>query len=324
MIKILSGPTGCGKTYQAFNRLGKKTALYLAPCRQLVYESAIKYGNINSHIKTSDIEVGNISSKLSFRTYEAAQPSAAKTYDVLIIDEAHFINDDERGDHLKHLINSFNVKNKEVVLLSATLNFNIKGAKTIVLPARGEQFIKREVSLDEALSRAAQGIPTLCFHKTRMACGQIARALHVKGAVITADTPVQQRVKIINNFNEGKITLIEATNAMAQGVNVPCANLIDYTYNGYDDKETIIQKFGRLGRTGVTPEGTQLTFYFDERSEQDIIEYKKSIDAEASKNTISMVFKKDAGVVDYDLRTPATNKEKQSLKKEIVKKWHKV
>lgn len=57
-IFIFRGPTGCGKTYQAFNRLNsKKSAIYLAPCRQLVYESAMKYGTLNSEVVTSDLHM---------------------------------------------------------------------------------------------------------------------------------------------------------------------------------------------------------------------------------------------------------------------------
>lgn len=314
-IKIYMGPTGCGKTYQAFNRLGKKSAIYGGPCRQLIYETAQKYGNIKSQIKTSDIKIGNNSAKLSFCTYECITRKNIRQTDVLIIDEAHFMSDKERGPHIRDLIYFANKIGKEVVLLSATLKTIPKGAKIINLPPRGKNFIKKEISLSDAIERAKKGVPTLYFHKFKKDCGKVGEMLGIKHAIITSSTPVADRVRLVKLFQEGKITLLEATNAMAQGVNVPCENLIN-EYNRYDDSAVVIQKLGRLGRTGVTPEDSELTYCigYDQDEIEDFKEEFTSFESKelkASKKTSQ----------DFDLSNPSTKKEKNNLEKAIKKSW---
>ena len=331
MIKIYVGPTGCGKTYQAFNRLNKRMkAMYLAPCRQLVYESAMKYGNSRSHVATSDLKIGDFSkAPISFRTYEACHEKDLINIDVLIIDEAHFMSDRERGQHLVNLVHYMDKRNKKVILLSATLNFTIKGAKIIRLAPRGGEFKKKEISYEEAISRAAEGVPTLIFHKTRMACGSISQMLGMenKCGVITADTSIEDRIRLVDLYNRGKITIIEATNAMAQGVNVPCENLINFA-NSYDGSDVIIQKFGRLGRTGVTRENAELTYWLEpEEYWGKPIDINKEISKIKSKrvnNTISIKKEEDTKVMDYDLRTPSSKNEKRRTKHRIEKAWHSI
>lgn len=62
MKVIYEGSTGCGKTYTAIQDAVKFGAnyLYLAPCRQLVYETALKYGNKQSTIHTGELKIAVI------------------------------------------------------------------------------------------------------------------------------------------------------------------------------------------------------------------------------------------------------------------------
>ena len=331
MIQIYVGPTGCGKTYQAFNRLNKKMrAIYLAPCRQLVYESAMKYGNSNCHVRTSDLNIGDKNNcHISFRTYQACRLEDLKICDVLIIDEAHFMSNTERGPHLVNLVHYMDKRNKKVILLSATLNFTVKGAKIIRLAPRGGEFKKKEISYEAALARAAEGVPTLIFHKTRMACGSISQMLGMehKCGIITADTSIEDRIRLVDLYNRGKITIIEATNSMAQGVNVPCENLLNFS-NSYDGSDVIIQKFGRLGRTGVTRENAELTYWFQPEEYWgkpiDINKEISKIKSERVNNIISIRKEENTKVMDYDLRTPSSKDDKRRTKHRIEKAWHSI
>ncbi len=55
---ILTGPTGSGKTYNAFKHCNsKQKVVYLAPCRQLVYESFVKYHSKGDSLYCSDIHI---------------------------------------------------------------------------------------------------------------------------------------------------------------------------------------------------------------------------------------------------------------------------
>jgi len=58
MKKIITGPTGSGKTYQAISRaraLGRFA--YAAPCRLLAYESFIKYAGPSDRLETGGAQV---------------------------------------------------------------------------------------------------------------------------------------------------------------------------------------------------------------------------------------------------------------------------
>jgi len=320
MIFVFTGPTGCGKTYSAFFRNNKKRIVYTAPCRQLVYESALKYGKTTDAVKTSDIKIGSPQAKRIFATYESINNKDIRNCDVFIIDEAHFIKDPERGQHLINLILFANKIGKKVILLSATMDFNVHGAKVIDLPARGSEFKKEAASYEECLERARDGVPTLIFHARKDECGDIGRLLGIKSAVITADTPVYDRVRLVKLFNKGVITLMEATNAMAQGVNVPAENIINI-HNGWDKEETLVQKFGRLGRTGVTKDGARLTYYFNELDKKSLEEAKEIF--KSPSKTLVIKKKKEGRVVDYDLKNPDTIKNKKRLERAILKTWEK-
>ena len=321
-VLIYKGPTGCGKTYQAFNRAGKAKVIYGGPCRQLIYETACKYGTVHSCVRTSDMVLGDRRNyDRQFCTFECITRSDIRGCDILVIDEAHFASDHDRGPHIRDLIYFGRLCGKKVILLSATMDFTIEGAKVINLPPRGQSFKKIEISEYDCFARIKAGVPSLVFHKRKDACGDIGRSLGVKTAVITADTSVADRIRLIDLYMTGRITLIEATNAMAQGVNVPCENLY-IKYNTYDDPACLIQKLGRLGRTGVTPEGRTLTWCAEHRRQESFVKMAEPFNCqEQKKERLDISPKRRTKVVDYDLRTPATPDQVAELKARIVRAW---
>ena len=249
---IIDGETGSGKTYKAIKKAKEiGNFIYLAPCRQLVYETFMKYRDLKDNITTGEVSSSfEIENNNIFGVYESK--INFKKYRSIIIDEAHFLNDEERGFLLKTIIE----KNKEthnIFLVTATRNFRIlKGFKILKLKSL-YNFKKKQVSIGEFYKRLNAGEPSIIFRRTIRSCG------YDGGVEITSKTPAHERLKHQIAFGKGEIKLIECTNVLAQGLNFPATNIL-IEKNFYDTDETILQKIGRLGRFGVTNKDALLTY----------------------------------------------------------------
>lgn len=247
---IIEGETGSGKTYFSIKKAQELgTFCYLAPCRQLVYETYIKYKDEFSSLSTGEIKITANKPKNLFAVYESYS-NIKSEYDTIIIDEAHFLNDWERGRIISNIIDNFT---GNIFLVTATRNFKkIKGFTIIKLKSLAK-FVKREINYDMFWARVKSGEPSIIFRKYAGNCGNDG------GAVITADTLPHERLQTQLDFTTGRINLIECTNVLAQGLNFPATNIL-IEYNGYDTDEVIKQKIGRLGRFGVTDTTKVLTY----------------------------------------------------------------
>lgn len=236
--KIITGQTGCGKTYHTINeakKLGK--FVYLAPCRQLVYEVFIDYSNVSDQLSTGEVKMGELGGNF-FGVYESLNLDRIKNYNSIIIDEAHFITDVERGGHLVELISQAEKDNLNIFLVTATKNFRkLKGFEIVELKPIKKPPIKKQISYQSYIARKNAGIPTLQFSR-------------YKGdAMMSADTTPSYRLQLQLDYRAGKISFVSATNVLAQGLNMPCENLL-IEHNPYDGDEVLHQKLGRLGRMG--------------------------------------------------------------------------
>jgi superfamily II DNA or RNA helicase len=245
--ELVLGSTGCGKTYYAINeakRLGRFA--YLAPCCQLVYETAIKYGNFGDVVSTGECHIRGTDNL--FAVYETNIDWDA--FDVIIIDEAHFVNDEERGGVLNKVIRNYR---GHIFLMTATQTFfAVRGYKRLTLPSR-QKFIREKVGIREYDARRDAGVPTIKFNRYKKSYSVYT------DNILDADTPADRRLQLQLDFTRRKINYIECTNVLAQGLNFPCENM-EIEYNPYDGDEIILQKLGRLGRPGITPDTARLTY----------------------------------------------------------------
>lgn len=252
---VITGPTGCGKTYRAIKiarEIGGKFA-YLAPCRQLVYETYIQYASPASTLSTGEVHIpaANEIEDSFFGVFESHIPRDVKT---VIIDEAHFLVDAERGAALNKLIES---DIPAIILCSATMtadmrNFQNRAWSNISIPIRGE-WKKRKIESNEFWARVEAGEPSIIFRKYSGDCGASG------GFAITADALPHERLSAQLAFQRGEIKLIECTNVLAQGLNFPATNILIES-NYWDSNELILQKLGRLGRPGWTAKNAELTY----------------------------------------------------------------
>ncbi|MCZ4281688.1 helicase-related protein [Kiloniella laminariae] len=247
---IYEGPTGSGKTFQALKKAKSKGSFaYLAPCRQLVYETFMRYAQPGDTLSTGELKIKGRKSGNFFGVFESQPPKV----DSIIIDECHFLTDPDRGPGLYQKIN----ENPEINIFLCTgtrtfrktelPGFSIEKIKPI------RTFQKKEISFGEFLKRKDQGVPSIIFHKYSDNCGQYG------GYPVTADTPIDQRLEAQIAFSRGEIPLIECTNVLAQGLNFPAQNILIIA-NQWDTTEILAQKIGRLGRPGFNNESDSLTY----------------------------------------------------------------
>jgi superfamily II DNA or RNA helicase len=247
---LFTGATGSGKTYRAIERAGSLGKFaYLAPCRQLVYETAIKYGSFIDSINTGEVKLNGTENGNLYAVYESNIDY--DKYNTIVIDEAHFLTDEERGERLNNILKCFK---KNIILLTATRTFaTLPGYKRVNLPSM-VKFQKRLIDHNEFFQRVEDGISSILFRKYKNDCGLAG------GAAITADTTADDRLEIQLAFTKGEINFVECTNVLAQGLNFPCENLCVES-NEYDSDALIHQKLGRLGRYGITRQDTDLTYH---------------------------------------------------------------
>ena len=246
-LKLITGGTGSGKTYKAF-QLAKKigTFAYLAPCRQLAVESFTFYGEDDDALSTGDVKIGDRSdSNNLFGVFETAFDVGF--YDVVIIDEAHFMTEGDRGSNIRHIVKTSQDAGCSVFLLTATKNFRKPVAyQHIDLPPRMAAE-KTEITFNEAKELRKQGVSTIEF------------VPNAAEAMISANTLPSERLRLQFAFQRGEIRSITCTNVLAQGLNFPCQNMI-LDASRWNTPELIKQKLGRLGRPGFVSDDCELTY----------------------------------------------------------------
>lgn len=246
------GPPGCGKTYKAIS--GAKSFVIAVPCRQLAYEIYLDYQQV-SRIDTGEVHMGDFGNKVC--VYENLSDEVIDQ-DTLIIDEAHYLNDLERGGALFDKIMRNKAAGKRIVLLTATdtLSDEVREALGVVevevLP-----FVtaprKVEINFEQFCKKVARGMTAIVFTKyvpTEDDVAYYADLLdieHDKIGMISALTPTLERVQTQIKFKEGALQVVVSSNVLAQGVNFPAQGVF-IEYNEHDDWETTSQKIGRVAR----------------------------------------------------------------------------
>lgn len=299
MRQLLLGGTGSGKTYKAIHEAKKQGRfIYVAPARQLVYETAIKYGQY-PYDTVSTGECHLYGYRHFFGVYESLHGLNLQGYTTIIIDEAHFVTDKGRNEALLKIINGYQ---SNLILCTATDNFSenplLDTFDKKELPSR-VKFVRKEITEEEFFNRVWLGEPSIYFHKFTAECGK-----H-QGKVINGSTPSYERLKTQLAFERGQIKFIECTNVLAQGVNFPATNVC-LEYNKYDTAELIFQKLGRLGRFGFGHNENQImTFCLKKRDIKDVeIEQKQIPKPKENKDLTQHIID---GLIEYNI-----------LKKELV------
>lgn len=253
-VRLYTGGTGCGKTYKAIT---EATSFVIAvPCRQLAYEIFWDYPSQVSRVDTGEVHMGDPYGN-QVCVYENLSDGVI-SQGTLIVDEAHNLNDKDRGGALFEKILVNKQAGKEIVLLTATdtLSDEVKEmleVEEIELQPFCEVPDKVELDFSQFCEKVRGGMTAIVFTKY---APDDRTVLHYADAfgigeesigVLSADIPSHERLKTQLGFKCGKLQVVIATNVLAQGLNFPAQGVL-IEHNDHDSWEIVSQKLGRVSR----------------------------------------------------------------------------
>ena len=263
------GPTNCGKTYQALERLRTaENGVYLGPLRLLaleVYEK-MKESEIPCTMLTGEERIYEDNSRITSSTIEMLDID--QKYDIAVIDEAQMIADSDRGHSWTRAILGVQAQEIHVCMSPAaekvithlislcgdTYEINRYERKTALL-CEEEPF--------EFPDDVQEGDALIVF--TKRAVLDIAGRLErrgVKASVIYGSLPPEIRRRQIHLFSTGETKVVVSTDAIGMGLNLPVKRIVFVQTDKFDGKHTrplqvaeIRQISGRAGRFGIYDTG---------------------------------------------------------------------
>ena len=285
---MFCGPTGSGKTFNAIKHAREISNRFIiaVPTRQLAYEVFLDY-NLD-FVYTGEVHLGE--GACGVGVYENIKLDMIDKIDTLIIDEAHFINDQDRGGELLEKIAYAISQNKNIILMTATdsiapqLKEKLKIKEIHLKPFEEIQRIDLgDIEDVEDLLKKDPSLNILVF--TKYAPNEATKEHYCwllgvdedKCEVIHAGIPSADRLLTQIKFRKGELQMVISSNVLAQGVNFP-ADIVIVEYNEWDTPEVIEQKLGRAGRPGFGKKYAYRLAYWrpDIQKQQEIpIKYKK-------------------------------------------------
>lgn len=97
-------------------------------------------------------------------------------------------------------------------------------------------------------------------HRCESIWAHLAADNHRVG-LLTGDVPQKKRVKILEQFTNGKLDLLVATDVAARGLHIPLVTHV-FNYDLPDDAQDYVHRIGRTGRAGAS--GSSISFACEE------------------------------------------------------------
>lgn len=263
------GPTNCGKTYQALERLKTaKNGTYLGPLRLLaleVYERMMDAG-VPCSMLTGEEYIFEENSRVISSTIEMLD--IEKEYDIAVIDEAQMIADEDRGHSWTRAI--LGVKAKEIHVCMSPAAQNVV---THLISLCGDS---SEINHYERMTKLVCEKEAFCFPDdvqdgdalilfTKRAVLDIAGRLEREGirtSVIYGSLPPEIRRRQIRLFTEKQSKVVVSTDAIGMGLNLPVRRIVFVQidkYDGHQKRKLLVPEIkqisGRAGRYGIYDTG---------------------------------------------------------------------
>lgn len=263
------GPTNCGKTYQALERLKQaQDGVYVGPLRLLaleVYEK-MKDAHIPCTMLTGEECIYEEDSRIVSSTVEMLD--TGRKYDVAVVDEAQMIADSDRGHSWTRAILGVQADEVHVCMSPAA-----EGVITHLISLCGDTYeVHRYERKTQLLCEdipfsfpedVQEGDALIVFTKKMVL--DIAGRLERRGirvSVIYGSLPPEIRRRQIRIFAEGQTRIVVSTDAIGMGLNLPVRRIVFVQTEKFDGKKTrrlrteeIHQIAGRAGRFGLYDPG---------------------------------------------------------------------
>lgn len=263
------GPTNCGKTYQALERLKRaESGVYLGPLRLLaleVYEKMNDAG-IPCTMLTGEERIYEENSIVISSTIEMLD--IEQEVEVAVIDEAQMIADPDRGHSWTRAI--LGVQAKEVhICMSPAAEKVVKHLISLCGDTEETHHYERKTKL--VCEEKSFGFPEdvqegdaiIAFSKRAVLdiAGRLERD-GIKASVIYGSLPPEIRRRQIHLFTTHQTKVVVSTDAIGMGLNLPVRRIVFAQIQKFDGKETgpltvetIHQIAGRAGRFGIYDTG---------------------------------------------------------------------
>lgn len=263
------GPTNCGKTFHALERLQEAdSGVYLGPLRLLaleVYEK-MKDQGIPCTMLTGEECIAEDNSRIVSSTIEMLDIDSA--YDVAVIDEAQMIADPDRGHSWTRAILGVQAKEIHICMSPAA-----RDVVTHLIELCGDSYEERRYERKTALvcetesfrfpDDVREGDALIVF--TKRAVLDIAGRLEqngMKASVIYGSLPPEIRRRQIRLFSSKETSVVVSTDAIGMGLNLPVRRIVFIQTDKFDGKSTrpllvseVKQIAGRAGRFGMYDTG---------------------------------------------------------------------
>lgn len=100
----------------------------------------------------------------------------------------------------------------------------------------------------------------IIFANTKHVCEKLYQWLEADGhrvGLLTGDVPQRKRLKILEQFTDGSLDFLVATDVAARGLHIPEVSHV-YNYDLPDDFEDYVHRIGRTGRAGASGKAINL------------------------------------------------------------------
>ncbi|CAH1426325.1 unnamed protein product [Lactuca virosa] len=123
-----------------------------------------------------------------------------------------------------------------------------EGIKLYAIPTTSTS--KRTI-LGDLVTVYAKGGKTIVFTQTKRDADEVSLALtnSITSEALHGDISQHQRERTLNNFRQGKFTVLVATDVASRGLDIPNVDLVIH-YELPNDPETFVHRSGRTGRAG--------------------------------------------------------------------------
>ncbi|KAK9670064.1 hypothetical protein RND81_13G174500 [Saponaria officinalis] len=135
-----------------------------------------------------------------------------------------------------------------------------KLAEGIKLYAISTTAASKRTILSDVITVYARGGKTIVFTRTKRDADEVSLALShsIASEALHGDISQHQRERTLNNFRQGKFSVLVATDVASRGLDIPNVDLVVH-YEMPNDSETFVHRSGRTGRAGK--EGTAILMF---------------------------------------------------------------